>query len=155
MARRRPAWEPNPETMLEDLLALVQQQRADTWERRHAALAKRRAEAKARSQAIGERRWAEQVAARRAKQAPGLGRRLVDHFVRVMEPGNWYARNDIAGREKARQGRFLQAVWRSGIAERSRNPAWDGKHTRNDEPHWLYRLTPKGEALRTLLIMVE
>src|SRR3981189_3605371 len=98
MARRRPAWEPNPETMLEDLLALVEQQRADTWERRHAALSKRRAEAKARSQAIGERRWAEQVAARRAKQAPGLGRRLVDRFVRVMEPGDWYARHENAGR---------------------------------------------------------
>jgi hypothetical protein len=153
MTRRRHAWEPNPETILEDLLALAEPRDLSECTRRSTATL--RAKRQARSRAIGERRWAEQVAARRAKHTPGFGKRIVDRFVREMEPGKWYARVDIAGREKALQGKFLQATWQPGFAERCRNPAWDGKHTRNDEPHWLYRLTPEGEALRTLLMMVE
>jgi hypothetical protein len=96
------------------------------------------------------------IAPPRRRARPGflpIGRRRFDRAVRVMVPGRWYARGDIAratGFDRDARGDLMRAMLTRELASRAPNPdAGTGSRT-CPEPEWLYRLTPKGEALRTL-----
>jgi hypothetical protein len=95
------------------------------------------------------------IAPRRHLQ-PGpkpIGTRMYDPVLRVMSPGNWYARGDLAravGVGLDARGHLVRSLLANALATRTRNPeAASGTPTR-PEPQWLYRLTAKGEALRAL-----
>ena len=91
-----------------------------------------------------------------APRRPGfkpIGQRRYDRIVRVMEPGLWYSRGDLAravGFDRDARGYVPLALLSNALATRSRPGGEPGTKT-CPAPHWLYRLTPKGEALADLL----
>lgn len=156
--RKRKPWEPNPETIYEDLLALAYPPKPERVVRpkvspREAGFRSARARAanrKARARSAGERRWTEQ---QQAKPMAAYRPRLVDQWVRSMQPEEWYSCGDVAGRNHALRGAFTQKI--RPYAERRRNPAWNGISDRNDEPHWLYGLNARGVELWELLRLLD
>lgn len=96
-----------------------------------------------------------------ARRRPGplpVGTRRHDRIIRAMKPGLWYARSDMvaaAGFGLNARGEMARTLLKHGLATRSRNPdAGKGTPTR-PEPHWLHQLTPKGVALRELLLLLR
>jgi hypothetical protein len=92
------------------------------------------------------------------RRRPGplpVGQRRYDRVVRVMEPGCWYARGDLAreaGFGPDVRGELMRTLLANALVERTRNPTAGKGPSNNQEPLWLYRLTPKGEALRDQLL---
>jgi hypothetical protein len=83
-----------------------------------------------------------------------IGQRRFDRIIRLMEPGKWYARGDIvrwAGLGLNARGEMVRTLRAYALVERTRNPDAGKGPSNNPEPWWLYRLTPKGEALREQL----
>ena len=84
-----------------------------------------------------------------------IGQRRYDRIVRVMEPGRWYARGDLAraaGFGLNARGELMRTLLANALATRARNPDAGKGPSHNPEPLWLYRLTPgRGEALREAL----
>lgn len=162
-------WEPNPETLLEDLAALAFKKN-DRWWPGHGptplhviekANATRRAKKAARQEAAIKRFEArlDQVA-RRARHGPQpFGASMAERMVRAMEPGEWYGMGDIAraagvGREA--RGKVVQRLIPLGLIEAAENvDANHGPQKANEPPAKLYRLTAAGEALRGAIMLVE
>lgn len=156
MGRRKP-WDVNPETIMEDLLRASGQKRTrtDPWtlEGIEAIKAGRRRGKAARM----AKRFAEREAAKPPKPPA-----VIDRFLRLMEPGEWYGLNsvaDAAGVDLNQQGIVGHSLVAKRLAERQGNPAWSVRvMTRGpipkgfrSEPKWLYRLTVAGEARRLAL----
>lgn len=93
------------------------------------------------------------------RRRPGfkpIGQRRYDRVIRVMEPGLWYARGDLAraaGFDRDARGYVTMALLYNALATRSR-PGGDPGTKTCPAPHWLYQLTEKGEALRSLLVLL-
>jgi hypothetical protein len=88
------------------------------------------------------------------RRRPGplpVGQRRYDRVVRVMEPGCWYGRGDLmhmAGFGPNTRGEIVRTLQANALAERVRYSKAGQGPSHNPEPWWLYKLTPKGEALR-------
>lgn len=157
---RRPAWMPNPETIIEDLLAAQSNKRSTYGPRdlewnQNISIGHARGKARRREAA-----WAKREVATPAKES------ATNSFIKQMTPGHWYGLNTVADAAGVRIW-ITQAVEldlrNRGLVERCRNPAWiphGGKRGRTKgpipkglrtEPKWLYRLTAAGEARRLAL----
>jgi hypothetical protein len=97
----------------------------------------------------------------RRQRRPGfkpIGTRKYDRVVRIMRPGEWYARGDLAkavGFGRDARGYVTQALLSSALVTRVHySKAGTGSPT-CPEPHWLYGLTAKGEALRELCLLLS
>jgi hypothetical protein len=95
------------------------------------------------------------------RRRPGfkpIGTRQYDRVVQVMEPGGWYSRGDLAkavGFSRDARGYVTRALLPLALATRARNPKADTGTSTCPAPAWLYRLTPKGEALRKLCSLLR
>ena len=72
-----------------------------------------------------------------------------------MLPGHWYSRGDLcrcAGFGPNARGELMRTLLEKELATRTRNPEAGKGPSYNPEPVWLYRLAPKGEALREQLL---
>lgn len=153
---RRKAWEVNPDTIIEDLLRASSDKRTRTDPRTLAEIDSIKAGRKRGKAQRMARRLAEKLAAQ--PKAPFV----IDRFIRLMEPGEWYGLNsvaDAAGVNVQHQGIVGRTLLQNRLAVRQGNPAWTVRvMTRGpippgfrSEPKWLYRLTLAGEARRLAL----
>ena len=160
--RRRKPWEPNPETILEDLLAAMDA--SESW--RRTRLGDKRPLCDVEAQKVARRRntaakqavvTAGVMARRRAewqRRQPAAGESIIEQMLGVMEPGKWYSVGDIQrglGFERPARSKMRQVMARRGLVERAANPAYDRAkaifHV-DRAPRWLWRLTRKGEEER-------
>lgn len=161
MTRRRPPWEPNPETILEDLMALDRRVKfpgepLPVWmvEAMRAGYRRWRQERKAKA---AERSIARQRAREAEQKARGT---IADRMLAVMQPGQWHGRGDVIAAADIEPGSGkwkMRELLIAGLVERAANPAWtpeiinpwrimagEAPH----EPRWLFRLTAAGERRR-------
>ena len=161
--RRREPWEPNPDTILEDLIAWANNTRTSTGPRTfaevEAAVAGKRRAARARRDVAQAKRIAVMELAELERKARGT---MQARILRAMEPGLWYGAYDVLRAVDAPKGShvwFSREARSGGLVGRQRNPAWSAKPVQPwrilsgeiREPKWLYRLTAAGEAKRTTL----
>jgi hypothetical protein len=97
-------------------------------------------------------RWPSSRQFRRGAIAP-LGLAIIHKMVVTMEPGEWASWPDIG-----RAAGMVEPDWKGvrkfvgGYVERTEHPDSDIGVLRC--PKWAYRLTPKGEAFRRLLLLL-
>lgn len=92
-----------------------------------------------------------------------IGERAIDRIVLLMDPGRWYAGNDLLrgiGEPITSTGPRMLALRQKRLVVRRQNTAWPkvlnlgmlcGTLT---EPRWLYRLTELGEVTRGYLVLL-
>jgi hypothetical protein len=83
-----------------------------------------------------------------------IGQRRYDRIIRFMEPGLYYARGDLArgaGFGLNARGELVRTLLAAHLVTRVPYSEAGKGSPNNPEPLWLYRLTPKGEALREQL----
>lgn len=146
-----------------ELVLSAQTPRKDTGQKRRETLERKRREKAARSRAIAEAKWNERRDAHMKRNRPGLGNRLVDRIMALMEPGKWYGLEDLAkaaGLTHQQAGRVEQHFKEKGWATSVRSKAWDPEGRPADlaaqgigvargsefEPKRLWQLTEAGEA---------
>lgn len=157
---KRKRWEPNPNTILEDLIKVAAKTRRNTDPMPpyvQAALAK----AHERKRRARNKRCRDNPVPSFSRRHREIGYRLVDRVLRRMEPDHWYGLKAVAraagllfdevGRVKTD---LLEHAWASRVA----NPRWDVRAAQTRwcpnapevcEPKYLYRLTDAGVAERT------
>lgn len=154
-------YEPDPETIYEDLIAAVDDKprwtrkgdKRPRWEVERKMAAYRR-NLKARQIEALRRAEARQ---RKPSCARAFGKRIVDHMLRAMVPGQWHGSGEIAraaGALRHARGKMWQVMQPAGWIERVVNPAYDpGKviFSTAREPRYLWRLTRAGEMMRERL----
>jgi hypothetical protein len=165
MTRWRRFWNPDPETILKDVLAALDDRRRPgdpMLTRVRIAMDEGRARAKReRRRAARERCYARQRTRGTKYRAKG-GWSIADRMVRIMEPGEWYGVGDLAralGEPRSSRAKMRQVLLARGLVSRTRNPAkreqldpWQIMSGQEQEPDWLYRLSGSGEAYRAKLL---
>jgi hypothetical protein len=163
--RLRAPWDPDPETILADVLAAQD----DHWHPGdpmltcvRIAMDEGRARAKReRRRAARQRCYARQRARGTKYRAKG-GWSIADRMIRIMEPGKWYGVGDVAralDEPRSSRAKMRQVLLARGLVTRTKNPAkreqldpWQIMAGREQEPDWLYRLSGSGEAYRAKLL---
>jgi len=96
----------------------------------------------------------------RPRRRPGykpIGQRQYDRVLRVMQPGQWHARGDMAraaGYGLDARGSLTRALLANALVKRVCRRGPTKGPGNNPEPDCLYSLTPKGEALAALCKML-
>jgi hypothetical protein len=158
-------WNPDPETILADVLAAQDDRRRpgdSMLVRVRIAMAEGRARAKRERQRAARNRCYARQRARGTKYGAKSGWSIADRMIRIMEPGKWYGVGDLAralGEPRSSRAKMTQVLVPRGLVMRARNPArrekldpWKILAGREQEPDWLYRLTEAGEAYRAKLL---
>lgn len=151
MARRLRPWEPNPETIFEDLMAVVDGRAQRRREAAYRANEAQRTKREARRQAGLARAVERHAAAKVRPPRPAKGQDIASRMLAGMVPGEWYGAQDIAPSREARS-KVWQVLWVKGWIERALNPAWSPKRPIVEnfagatEPRWLWRITASGMA---------
>lgn len=159
MVRR--IWEPNPETIFDDLMRLASGVRRRNDPMTLADVDKVRAgkaRAKAKRTAVKRAEMAAAKAERAARYKPKPDSVWI-RLLLAMRPGEWHGAGDLvraAGVSRRNKFRMVDTLQARGLVESVDNPAWSsapvapwriiGGEVR--EPKRLYRLTAAGEARR-------
>jgi hypothetical protein len=163
--RLRVPWDPNPETILADVLAAQD----DRWRpgdpmltRVRIAMDEGRARAKRERQRAARKRCYARQRARGTKYRAKGGWSIADRMIRIMEPGKWYGVGDVAralDEPRSSRAKMTQVLLARGLVTRTRNVArheqldpWQIMAGREQEPDWLYRLSGSGEMHRAKLL---
>jgi hypothetical protein len=158
-------WNPDPETILADVLAAQDDRRRpgdSMLVRVRIAMAEGRARAKRERQRAARNRCYARQRARGIKYRAKDGWSIADRMIRIMEPGKWYGVGDVAralGEPRSSRAKMTQVLLARGLVTRTKNAArckqlnpWQIMAGREQEPDWLYRLSGSGEAYRAKLL---
>lgn len=160
--RKRLPGVPDPENLLNELLAVIDGSKQRKRERAREGFAAARERRKRAARERAEQRL--EAAQRREKEERRLrleSRGMPVHVLalNVMEPGKWYGTGDVerlAGIGRGVKVKLLQKLWPDRLVTRRLNPNYTGEvinpyriHAGEIvEPKWLYSITPAGEAER-------
>jgi hypothetical protein len=152
---------PNPDTMLDDLLALA----ADRWRGRGPRPAhitekilatKRLKKAAAKIAAVEAANRLRKAKGRRKFYVP-FGERAVDKAMVVMVPGEWHTAGDVA-RASGGEPAVVRDLEKKGLVERGeldKPVPWGGNRGFMNPLKWVYRLTELGEATREAVMLLR
>lgn len=150
--RRR--WEPDPDSILDSLLAAAANRGHGTRK------GDKRTPAEIASVVAGKRHTVLRKQAEAMERRPKRARKMwhgasgVTRLLRALQPGAWYGVGDmlkLSGLAHYFDSIVWQRLWPAGWIERARNAAYDPAlviFSKAREPQWLWRLTATGTAER-------
>lgn len=152
----RNRWDPNPNTMLEDLTKIAAKTYRPT-DPMTVATQRALAEGLRRKATARNKRCRDNPVPTLSRRNYPVGQRLADRVMRLMEPGQWYGLKAVAraaGVTVSEGGSVKQSFDRNAWATRVANPKWDAAAVLAGnpdapvvcEPQFLYRLTDAGIA---------